>query len=373
MTKRTCLAVTLLFLLFLGLFLTLHVFLPDRDFSERENRYLESFPRFSLSALFSGAYTKDLETYTSEQFPLRDAWITLKAAAERASGKAENNGVFLCGDEMLIEPYQTPDPEVLQRNIQAVTALADNSPAQVFLALIPDKAQVFADRLPKNAPNENESAVIEAVCRQVGAETIPMESALTEHREDGIFYRTDHHWTTLGAWYGYAALCDALELEATPLAAFSPETVSDRFYGTQYSSSGFSWIRPDSIKRFAMDPGNLTVTNYRDGTPEPGSLYEDDYLEKKDKYAMFLGGNTPLLQIRTSNTEGKRLLLLRDSYADCMVPFLLPHFSEIHLIDLRYYKSGVADYISENGIDQVVVLYSVRNFSSDANIPLMAR
>ncbi len=373
MTKRTRFAVTALFLLFLSLFLLLHILSPDREFSERENRYLESLPRFSFSALFSGSYTKTMETYAADQFPFRDGWITLKAAAERISGKAENNGIFLCRDEMLIEPYRAPADEDLRKNIDAVNHLTDTVDVPVFLALIPDKAQIYRDLLPKYAPNDSETDVIEEVYRQVHANTVPLAAALIERRDEAEFYRTDHHWTTLGAFYGYASLCAALELEAEPLDSFRPETVSEEFYGTQYSGSGFTWVQPDSIQRFVEEPASLAVTNYRDGMPEPGCLYDDGFLEKKDKYAMFLGGNTPLLQIRTPISEGKRLLLLRDSFADCLTPFLLSHYSEIHLIDLRYYKSSILDYITEHEIDQVLILYSVADFSTDSNIPLMTR
>ena len=374
MTKRTCFAVCAVFLSLIGLFFILHLALPDRDFSPRENRYLEEFPRFSLSSLFSGDYTRQLETYTTDQFPLRDAWITLKAAAERAAGKSENNGIYLCRDDMLLEAYHAPqDEETLEKNTAAVNGLTEAVSIPVYLALIPGKAEFYGDLLPKYAPNDSEKQVIDAVYAETEASCIDLNTALAIHKDEYIFYRTDHHWTTSGAYYGYSALCGALGITPMSFSAFEPETVSEDFYGTQYSSSGFTWVQPDMIQRCASVPDGLSIENYLHGTAEPGMLYDDSYLSQKDKYAMFLGGNTPLLQIHTETGNAGSILLLRDSFADSLVPFLLPHFSEIHMIDLRYYKSSVLDYIAEHDIDQVLILYSAVNFTSDSNIPLMAR
>lgn len=374
MTKRTYFAVCAVFLSLIGPFFILHLALPDRDFSPRENRYLEEFPRFSLSSLFSGDYTRQLETYTTDQFPLRDAWITLKAAAERAAGKSENNGIYLCRDDMLLEAYHAPqDEETLEKNTAAVNGLTEAVSIPVYLALIPGKAELYGDLLPKYAPNDSEKQVIDAVYAETEASCIDLNTSLAIHKDEYIFYRTDHHWTTPGAYCGYSALCGALGITSMSFSAFEPETVSEDFYGTQYSSSGFTWVQPDTIQRCASVPDGLSVENYLHGTAEPGMLYDDSYLSQKDKYAMFLGGNTPLLQIHTETGNAGSILLLRDSFADSLVPFLLPHFSEIHMIDLRYYKSSVLDYIAEHDIDQVLILYSAVNFTSDSNIPLMAR
>ncbi len=373
MSKKVSILVIAAFLLFIGMLFVLHIAIPDTVFSERENRYLDPMPEFSLHALFSGDFTVQFETYSTDHFPFRDAWVTLKAAAERASGKAENNGVYLCHDDMLIEAFHAPDAEELERRIAAVNALADAAQVPVCLALIPDKAALYADLLPTHAPNDSQQDLIGQIYSRTTAETSDLYDALTAHRDEYLYYRTDHHWTTLGAYYGYKSLCRSLGQTSRPLSDFTPELVSADFYGTLYSSSGFSWVAPDSICRYIPDPGTLSIRNYLDGEPHAGVLYDEDYLAKKDKYAMFLGGNTPLLQIRTGRSDGERLLLLRDSFADSLVPYLLDHYAEIHLIDLRYYKASVLDYITEQQIDRVIVLYSVSNFSNDSSLPLLAR
>ena len=200
-------------------------------------------------------------------------------------------------------------------------------------------------------------------------------TALRAHAGEEIFYRTDHHWTTLGAYYGYAALMEALgrgEEVLGPEAAKERDLpVSNGFQGTLYSQSGIHWLEPDSIEFWVEDRG-LSVTSWRNGAPEETGLYDNDYLGEKDKYSAFLGGNQPLCVIRNGEGTGK-LLLIRDSYADSLAPFLARHFEEVHLLDLRYYRGAASAYAAENGIGQIVVLQSVPNFITDQNLALLGR
>ena len=241
----------------------------------------------------------------------------------------------------------------------------------VTLGIIPGAAEFYGEQLPKGAPNESQQGFIDAVYAGVGQGCVDMAAALRAHIGEDIFYRTDHHWTTLGAYYGYAALGEELGYEPEPLTSFSRQTVSDSFYGTSYSSSGYTWVEPDRIESFVETPAGLTVLNYNSGSPEAGALYHPQKLSEKDQYAYFLGGNTPLITLADENSSSPSLLILRDSYSDCLAPFLLKHFGEIHLMDLRYYKDSVTDYITANQIDRVLIIYSVDNFSSDKSLLML--
>ena len=147
--------------------------------------------------------------------------------------------------------------------------------------------------------------------------------------------------------------------------------VSEEFYGTTWSSSGFSWVDPDTMEIFVNAPEGLKVTSYPQGSPVEGKLYDFSFLEKKDKYSMFMGGNCPMHVIETGNEDKPSLLILRDSYTDSLIPFLLDDFSEIHVLDLRYYRASLKAYIEQNDFDNVLVCYSVSNFCSDSNIFLL--
>lgn len=372
MNKKALWAEALIFLAFIGAFFILNLVLPDRQFSEQENRYLQMRPEFSFKSLFSGDYMSKFETYTTDQFTFRDEWITLKAASELALGKQENNDVHLCENGTLIEGFKRPENSVLDSNMSALNTLVGNTDAKVYFALIPDKSDLYASLLPKNAPNDSEKEVIDYCYGQSNATNVDMYSALSAHTDEYIFYRTDHHWTSLGAYYGLSALAESMGLPCPALDSYTDRhVVSEEFYGTTWSSSGFSWVDPDTMEIFVNAPESLKVTSYPQGSPVEGKLYDFSFLEKKEKYSMFMGGNCPMHVIETGNEDKPSLLILRDSYTDSLIPFLPDDFSEIHVLDLRYYRASLKAYIEQNNFDNVLVCYSVSNFCSDSNIFLL--
>ena len=372
MNKKALWAEALIFLAFIGAFFILNLVLPDRQFSEQENRYLQMRPEFSFKSLFSGDYTSKFETYTTDQFTYRDEGKTLKAASELALGKQENNDVHLCENGTLIEGFKRPENSVLDSNMSALNTLVGNTDAKVYFALIPDKSDLYASLLPKNVPNDSEKEVIDYCYGQSNATNVDMYSALSAHKDEYIFYRTDHHWTSLGAYYGLSALAESMGLPCPALDSYTDRhVVSEKFYGTTWSSSGFSWVDPDTMETFVNAPEGLKVTSYPQGSPVEGKLYDFSFLEKKDKYSMFMGGNCPMHVIETGNEDKPSLLILRDSYTDSLIPFLLDDFSEIHVLDLRYYRASLKAYIEQNDFDNVLVCYSVSNFCSDSNIFLL--
>ncbi len=372
MTKRANFAVSVLFILFLGAAFVWNLILPDKAFSESENRYLQTFPSFSVSSLLRGDFTQKAESWCADQFLLRDRWISLKARLELLQGKKENNGVFLCEGERLLEPFEMPAPAVTDRQSAAVEHLTQNLKVPVTLGIIPSAAELYREYLPEGVRNDSQRAAIDRICARTHTASADLLTTLKAHKEEYIYYRTDHHWTSLGAYYGYTALSETLGFTPASLSSFDIKTVSDAFCGTAYSSSGFFWVSPDSMQTFLDSPQELRVLRYDTDDPVSGVLYDETMLQTKDKYRFYLGGNTPLAVIETGNTDLPSLLIVRDSYTDCLVPFLLAHYSQIHLIDLRYYRESISEYVESNGIDSVLVLYSLENFCTDANLALLA-
>lgn len=362
-------ALVILFVAFLGGFLLLNIALPDRTFSDMENRNLAGKPALSLGSVFSGRFESDAESYVTDQFALRDHWIALKAYAERLLGKRENNGVYICSDT-LIERIDEPDADRLAANLSAVSRFAENSAVPVYFTLIPSAAEIWRDKLPAGAPRCDERALIERLAAETQAVSIDTLSALSAHSDEALYYRTDHHWTSLGALYGAQALLDGMGIE-TCAADSAPVRVTDAFYGTLYSRSGARYIQPDGIDVY-VPGGEITVAHIEGEKEVVTGLYDAEKLAVKDKYAFFMGGNQPLAVVRTGN-EGKKLLLIRDSYADCEIPFLCGAFSEIHALDLRYYRDSLSAYIEENGIDCVAISYSLRSFVGDTNLFFLNR
>lgn len=372
MSKRYCIFLSALFCAFLGVFLVAGAVMPDRTFSQIENRELAQLPTPSVKTVLDGTFMSNFETYTVDQFPGRDAWVDLKARTERAMGKQENNNVYFCKEDTLITRFDAPDQQQLTTNLNYVDQFAQKAGVPVYFSLIPGAADIWSDRLPEGAPNASQKAVIDqAAATLKNAQVYDTYSVMSAHSGEDIYYRTDHHWTSLGAYYGYTALMEAMGMEALPLDESAKVTVSDSFYGTIFSSSGVRWVAPDHIDRYISGDG-VKVTSYFDSTPTEGSLYVDSYLDKKDKYSSFLGGNQPLCIIQTEHTDAPKVLVIRDSYTDSLAPFLTQNFSEIHLFDPRMNLNSVKAYVEENQIDQVVVLYSISNFVSTKNMFVLA-
>ena len=383
MTKRYCIFITALFCAFIGVFLVANAVSPDRTFSEVENRNLEQLPAVDFGTpeklfrdgnFFNGQFMRDFETYTTDQFIGRDAWVDLKARTERALGKKENNNVYFADNDTLITRFDQPAADRVTENLNYVNRFVENVDIPVVFSLIPTQACIWADRLPEGAPNASQTDLMAQAQEAVtGATWADVYTPLMEHKDEDIFYRTDHHWTSLGAYYGYTGLASALGYTPVPLSEYTPTVRSTEFYGTVFSSSGVRWVKPDTITTYVPDDGITVVSHTYDNSGNPveeqRALYVESFLSVKDKYSMFLGGNQSLgVVTNTNNPDGPKLLIIRDSYADSLVPFLTAHYSEIHLIDPRYYHLSVKDYVEQNGIDQALVLYSVPNFVTDGNM-----
>lgn len=373
MTKKYAIFITCLFAAFLGVFAVANAVTPTKEFSPMENRALAQMPELTVDSLSTGKFMSDFETFVTDQFVLRDEWIALKAGAEYASGKRENNGVYICDEHTLIARFDPPANDRAKKRIDDnfgyVEKLSTLTDKPVYFSLIPGKVSVWADLLPDGAPNDDEGQYIARGAALQGPKWLDTDTALNAHKDEAIYYRTDHHWTTLGAYYAYAALMEGMGRTPKALSEFDPTVVSDEFFGTTFSSSGVRWLEPDSIE-FYVPQSAATVTNYFDDNPTAGQLYDMSKLAEKDKYATFLGGNKPLTVVKSNvaPADAPKLMLIRDSYADSLAPFLCYHFSEIHLVDPRYYKTSMAQYVKDNAIDEVLVMYSVSNFVKDGNL-----
>lgn len=379
MSKKYAIFITTLFCAFLAVFLVAGAVAPDKNFSELENRALQEMPKLEIGELvtdqgtphftgnfFNGKFMTTFEKYCNDQFFGRDTWVGMKAVAELTVGKHENNGVYVCGNDTLISRFDAPDQKRVDSNVEYLNTFIENAGVPVYFSLIPGQATIWADRLPQGAPNADQKAIIDSIYAQVKGQNYDTYQGLYDHKAEDIYYRTDHHWTSLGAYYGYTSLVKALGMEPIALDKYTKTTVTESFYGTTFSSSGVRNIKPDSIWAYVPDTG-IEVTSYFTDKPADGKLYNPEALEKKDKYTYFMGGNQPRAVIKNPNVQGPKIMILRDSYTDSLVPFLTQHFSEIHLYDLRYNKSSVPKYIADNGIDMALVLYSVPNFVTDTN------
>ena len=361
---------TILFCGFLALVLGVSTVLPDKDFSELENRNLSKLPELSWETLKNGDFMADAEEYTADHIVGRDFWVALKAWCERLSGKQENNGAYFAGDA-LVNRVEEPDMDKLLESVGHINKLTENVDVPVYFGIIPSSAAIWKERLPYGAPTADELTIIEELYANSSAEMLDMAGTLMEQKDEYIFYHTDHHWTSLGAFHGANAILEAMGMEQLKLEDYEATTVTESFNGTTFSSSGVRWLKPDIMQTFVPEQG-VKVTSYFTGKPEEGELYVEENLNKKDKYSFFLGGNQPLCVLESEH-DGPKVLVIRDSYSDSLAPFLTERFSEVHLFDVRYNLTPISQYVAQNDIDQVVVVYCFANFVQGQNIFALSR
>lgn len=361
------------FLAFIYGFALLNLFGEDRTFSPMENRMLAQKPEISMEKVASGKYMKDFELYLTDQFTGRDSWIQVKSFAERILGKKLNHGVYYGKKGYLGEQLVNLDEEQLKKNISAVSEFSEKTDRKIYFSLIPGSVEMNRDKMPPFLPDISQKEVISELYSQLkgtSVSCVDMYDMLWRHRGEDLYYRTDHHWTSLGAYYGYAAFMKEKGEEPVPLSAYRKTVRTGDFYGTLYSRTGAFWLKPDEIWTY-VEQKDAVVERYETGEPEESGLYVEEKLLEKDKYSMFLGGNQPLAVIKTGKENLPKILVLRDSYMDSMAPFLMEHYSEIYLIDFRYNRADVVNFMEEHHIDEVFICYSLANFNKDKNIGFM--
>ena len=359
---------------FVGMFL-LDCVTPDRTVSELENTTLTQRPKVTAQILSSAGLNRffnDYTQYTKDQIPGRDAWISLQSFVETALLQKTQSGGVLLGAEgqMFDRTYGLVSSEerTLPRNIAAVASLAARCPGKVYVMVAPAASSIYPERVPAHAPllqEESYLGQIQAAVEQAGGVYLPLKDALSAHKDEYIYYRTDHHWTTLGAYYAYSELCGTLGLAPFDLSAHRAVEVPD-FYGTFYSRARTWNAQPDTLTYYDLDNPLTIYTVTGPGMPTEGQttgLYDLDKLDVYDKYAAFLHGNNGLSRVE-GDGEG-RILVIKDSYANSFVPFLTANYAQIDVVDLRNYNYGLDGLIAENGYDQILVLYSFDSFKSD--------
>ncbi len=357
------------FFVILALLAGLTFGLPATEFSANENRYLTQMPQFSLDSLLSGEFQRDLDAFLSDQIPLREVWIRANTAIKKLLGKTEINGVYLGKDGWYFQQF-TEDSYSASR-AQSVFALlerfASRQTASVTLMPVPTPGSLLSDKLPANAPMYDAHAKWEQLKGAVpSAQFVDlMDRELFIKNPELLYYKTDHHWTAYGAYEAYSAYCAAAGLTPKTQEHFALTQVSDSFYGTIYSKTLDSAARPDSI--FA--PQNLPDITVRfDGEKTTDSVYDESFLSQKDQYAYFFGGNWGKVEIETGAGGGKRLLVIKDSFANSLVPYLLEDYEQITMLDLRYFGGNTEQVIAENGITDILVLYEMTNLLTDTGI-----
>lgn len=358
--KKSNIALCVFFLLMLAVLTVASIVNPVRKTSESENRELAQMPVINLNTIFDtsdNGFTKGYEKFVTDQFVWRDGWISIKTVFEKLLGKTVFNGVYIADDGYFIEYRSESDItgeklELINKNIGYVKEYSDKIdeklPGESVVAIAPTAALIHRDKLPSLADEYDWASLLKKTEETVGDSYVDIYSALAEHKDEYIYYRTDHHWTTDGAYYAYVEIIKKFGFEPLPKDKFNRICVTNEFYGTIISKVNMK-TEADEIYVYEPEDGFDVTVQYETG--DKNTLFNEEKLATKDKYAYFLGGNPGFLKIESHNAESDRVLVIaKDSYANCMIPFLTAHFAKIYVIDLREFNVSLAGFINTEQI-----------------------
>lgn len=370
--KKYCISLTALFICYMAFFVAVNTLGEKKTFSETENRVLQSKPNFSIERLFEGRFISKYEKYKVDQFFDRDFWIDVKVKTDKLLLKKSSNGVYLGKDDYLLEDFEKPVEENVSKNLKAINAFSEKyKDVKQYMLISPTAVSILNDKLPMAAPVEDQQKYLDNYSNKLNSNInfVDTYTTLLEHKNEDLFYRSDHHWTTLGAFYSYQKLAENMDLNAKDSDDYDIELVTNSFEGALASKSGYKTKQKDRIKVYIpKDENDQVVVSYEEEQKKTATLYDSEKLNEKDKYQVFLGGNHPLVKINTTSDSGKTLLIFKDSYANCFVQFLTSHFSKIILVDPRYYYEDIDELMKTEGVSDVLYLYNANTFFNDTSL-----
>lgn len=349
-----------------------------KPFSENENRYLSEFPKLSFETYINEKFMEGFDTWLSDRFFGREEWIALKNSTDKLLGKTENNGVFIKND-MMMQIWKGYDETVYGKNLKAVNSFIDNnSQIPCYFMLVPNAQEIYSENVPSYTEVGSQKEFIDRFYSELNSniKAINVYSSIYENKDSYLYYRTDHHWTSYGAFLAYTSAADVLGYSAAKYEDFDIEHASDSFRGTLFSKTLDKGVTPDTIDYYTLKSGEpeVKVSVFKEYDAKTGrivydeydSLYFREFLDVKDKYSSFLGQNSPLVTVENPAAKtDKSLLVIKDSYAHTLIPFLSKEYKKVTMIDLRYINTDFRVMAPLKNYDQMLFVYNVITFSED--------
>lgn len=370
--KKTSIIFIIAFIICLIFIAISFIMVEDKEFSENENRYLASKPRLTWNNIITGKFSKNFENYIDDQFIFREKLYEIKTKIQLLAGNKDINGVYIAKDNYLIEKKleQNFDYKILSENIKSINEFASKN-SNVQLMIVPTASLILEDKLPKNAIVFNQNKIFEKIKTSTkNADFIDVRDTLKKHKDKYIYYKTDHHWTSLGSFYAYEQWCKEKNIN---VPNYEKKCVTTEFKGSLYSKILNSNVEADYIEIFEINDLPKYSVYYNFNKKIAQSIYDLEKLKEKDKYQVFFGGNFPELKIETESLKNENILIIKDSYANSFIPFLINDYKNIHVIDLRYFKDSLNTYIEKNDISEILILYNIENFLEDETIRFIGK
>ena len=341
----------------------------DREYSANENRYLAGRPALSLSSITSGKFMEDTEAYLSDQFLGRDLLVRTRAGVDRFVGKREVNGVYIGKDHFLFEKPSVWDDERMTRTLNTINLVtAKSGDIRSYMALAPNATELLKNYLPTGAPVTNQTRQIAAVYKNLHhVQCVDLVTPLKAVSDPTLlYYRTDHHWTATAAEVAFREIATAMGL-VPDAVSYKTMPVTNSFQGTMASTSGI-FKASDTISITVPEKEQKFVVTYVNEDKKTSTLFDASKLKEKSQYDVFFGGNFAEVRIDTGAASERVLLVIKDSYANCVIPMLTPYFKTIVLVDPRYYNDNLPDTIAKEGVTDLLWLYNVNTFLNDTSI-----
>lgn len=350
--------------------------LPKKAYSTSEKRYLASFPKLTSESFLSGQFGTEFEKYLSDHMTGRNFFVGLNAYANLFQGLNGVSGKYLCSDGYIINQPLNAFDNRLDENTEIIKSFADSVDVPVTMTLVPSTGYIMSDKLPANHltyKDDEYFAQMESALKDSNVNFVNLLEPFRQYAASGdqLYYKTDHHWTSLGAYRAYTLICQSLGITPVSEDRYEIEVYSD-FYGTTYSGSAYWFNEPDNIELW-VNPQNteenitVQITEGQE-TKESHSLFYKEHLSEDDKYPVYLDGNQPFVRITNTNAPEGKLIVIKDSFAHCLVPFLADNYSEIVMVDMRYYKGSVSELIKTEEADRVLIAYGIDNLATDTDL-----
>lgn len=341
----------------------------QRTYSPVEKRELQTRPEISITKVLDGRFQKKYESYLRDQFPGRDHWVSFQTDMELFMGKNEIHNVYIGKNHYLLEHYTKKefDPQQISKNLQALEKFVGKAKqnADVHVMMVPTKSWVLREKLPAFAPHYKEQKFYDALQQKLEKEDvlISVEPVLDAHKEEEIYYRTDHHWTTLGAWYAYEQYTKAVGGDLQKAQGKKKfRCISKDFYGTTYAKINYA-RQADKIEIY--EPADKLRVVYNMGEKKTKTLYDFSFLKTADQYSVFTGGNQAVLEITGGIKNGKTLLLIKDSFANSILPFLAEDYEKLVVVDLRQLNVSGDRLLEMFSPTDILILYNSTQFAQD--------
>lgn len=365
------LSVGFVVLLFVVMFL--NIITPTSKTSVAENRELQQRPSMSLSRLLDGKFASEYTKFLSDQFINRDGLIKIKAKFDLMTGKKEINGVYIAKNDYLMEGFKRSDDNSTLSKLSEINKFTNNNTGlKVSMMLVPNKVEIYSNLLPKSNPNDSQKEYVNFVKKNLDSKIkiVELFDVFEKNKNNiDLYFKTDHHWTTDGAYLAYVEYCKALNLEPINENMLERNLASDSFKGSLYYKNGAEIGFPDELYLYLnKNEDKPVLVKYYDDLKKVPSLYDVSKLQGRDPYEVFTGGNHTQIKIRTNIDTKRKLLVVKDSYANAMLPFLVNNFSEINIVDLRYFTGSLQDVIQNNELTDVLFLNNINTFNTDSSI-----